>query len=257
MSSVPLVGVACRSCSVGSEVPTTTIRPATRLRSKRPDSSDANEIVSNRPGLPRYSIQAPSPPKRAPADLFGSHHRKRLEVRNLVREARDRAAGVGKEVRGARARVQRTQVVVATEHVRPSVAVHLRGRQDHIAGPLDRRHQRLILLPLRRLGELDVVDDLARAGLPEHVDRLGVDRAPERPLVVEAGEREVVDRDDGHPLGHLGAAKLEAQRARAALDRAEGARQPDQQPGDGRERKRQSRQTRTAAAGLHQRGRAR
>ena len=51
-------------------------------------------------------------------------------------------------------------------------------------------------LRLGRLGELDVVDDLARAGAAQRVDHARVQRARERPLAARGRRTSVVDRDD-------------------------------------------------------------
>ena len=69
----------------------------------------------------------------------------------------------------------------------------------------------------RGLGELDVVDDLARARGMQASNDPCVERARERPLLAERAEGLVVDRDDDHVIGPLGAAQVEARLERLAL----------------------------------------
>ncbi len=131
------------------------------------------------------------------------------------------AAAVGLEVRGGGVGAGRVQVLVAAEHVGAAAAVGL-GRGEHdVVGAPDRAEQREVLALAGRLGELDVVDDPARAGLAQRVDGAGVQRARERPLLLEVGERDVVDRDDRELVLDLRAARLEAHRDGLVLDPVE------------------------------------
>jgi hypothetical protein len=96
------------------------------------------------------------------------------------------------------------------------------GRGEHdVAGALDRAEQREVLALLRRLGELHVVDDALGAGAAQRVDRARVQRALERPLALEVGERDVVDGHDRDVLDGLGPARLEADGDRLVLDAVE------------------------------------
>ena len=101
--------------------------------------------------------------------------------------------------------------------------VRLGRREDGAAGALDRVVEREVLARLRRLGELDVVDDLARARAVQRVDRLAVPRARERPLQIELRERDVVDRDDDDVRRWLRAARLEPAVDRRVLERVKRA----------------------------------
>ena len=78
--------------------------------------------------------------------------------------------------------------------------------------------EREVLARHGRLGELDVVDDRARAGRAQAVDRPRVQRARERPAHPQVGEGRVVDRHDGDVGGHARlAAEPEARGDRALL----------------------------------------
>jgi hypothetical protein len=98
-----------------------------------------------------------------------------------------------------------------------AASVSVVARHD-VAGAGDGLVQRVVVALVRRLRELDVVGDRARAGAAQAVDRLGVQAPRERPLAVEVGERDVVDGDDDHVVGPVRVAGLEAQRDRVGLD---------------------------------------
>jgi hypothetical protein len=131
----------------------------------------------------------------------------------------------------------RREVVVAAEDVGATARVDLRRGQHGAARPLDRPVERHVLRGPRRLGELHVVDDQLRAGPPQLVDHLRVQRTGKRPAALEVGERDVVDADDHHVVGRRHAAQVEAGRDRAALEVAERARRLERQGrGHGHER---------------------
>ena len=133
--------------------------------------------------------------------------RHRLEAVHLAREARDDAGAVVVQVGRAGPRVDPAQVRVAAEHV--ACARVRRSRSS----PARRRRPRPIASNSARssrgargLGELHVVDDLARARGVEAAHDPSVQRAPERPLLAQRAERLGVDRDDDHVVGPLGPA---------------------------------------------------
>ena len=74
----------------------------------------------------------------------------------------------------------------AAEDVAFAVLVDFGGREHDAVGALHGEDQRVVLLRLGRLAELDVVGDHLRAGLAEAVDQLGVEMAREGPLLVSA-----------------------------------------------------------------------
>ena len=101
--------------------------------------------------------------------------------------------------------------------------VALAGGEDRAAGGADRVEERQVLTRGGRLGELDVVDDLARAGGVQAAHRAAVQRARERPLLLRAVEGLGVDRDDDDVVGPLGPAQVEAGLERLALEPVERA----------------------------------
>ena len=105
-----------------------------------------------------------------------------LEAGDLVREVRDHAARRGRQVGGRRPRVHLREVRVAPEDVGVALRVALAGRERRRRRRRRWRRRAPDPAPVRaRLGELDVVDDLARAGRVQAVDHARVERARERP----------------------------------------------------------------------------
>ena len=148
----------------------------------------------------------------------------------------DHPARVGREVAHRGGRADLGQPVVAAQDGGVATPVGLAGGQDGAARALDGLEQGQVLALARRLGELDVVDDLAGAGLAQPVDRSGVARARERPLQAEVGERRVVDLDDQELGGRRGPAHTEAVVDGVVLEPGHGPGQARADAGDGDER---------------------
>ena len=143
---------------------------------------------------------------------------------HLAGEAGDHARTVVVEIGGGRASVDAAQVGVAAEHVGVPVPVALAGGEHGPAGRRDRAIQRQVLVLRRGLGELDVVDDLPRAGGVQAADRTPVQRARERPLLAQHVEALGVDRDHDHVVGSFDTAHVEARLDGGPLQALEGAR---------------------------------
>jgi hypothetical protein len=117
-------------------------------------------------------------------------------------------------------RVDAGEVLVAAEDVGGAVLVGLGRREDRAGEAADRVVERAVLRRARRLGELDVVDDLARAEAAQLVEDVGMPGARVGPALLLGVVREGrgVDADDREVLGPVGRAQLEAQRDRRVLE---------------------------------------
>ena len=222
----PGADVGWTSCSAGAVAPTTTILPRSSAAPTRPSSTSANEYVGIVPVGPRKSISA-LPRLHRRAEPLADERGDRLQAGVLARVAADHAARIGRERAGGGAGAAGLgELLVAAEHAGAALVVDLAGGQDHALGAADRVVEReVVVRVLGRLGELDVVDDLAHAGLAQPVEHPRVQRAPERPLRVELGERALVDPDDRHARDGLRAADLEARVDRRQLGALERRRQ--------------------------------
>ena len=184
---------------------------------------------------------------------FGGHDRERLEVRDLVLHLADHAARVKWERSLGRAgadRLQQRGALPGTDERDVARRGRLGVGEDGLAvGVVDRAQQRdVVVLPeAARLGELDVDRDRRRMLRGDRADRLAVDLARERELLVEVLERPRVDRDDHQVLGHrLRAANREAGVDRTSLERLQEARSiaqnAERRRADGDEREQQNAQ---------------
>ena len=104
----------------------------------------------------------------------------------------------------------------------PSLVALARGQHD-VAALADRVEEGDVLARLGLLGELDVVDDLARARGVQAATTWAWQRARERPGLLEVVEGLVVDSDYEEALDRLGPAHVEACLERLALERGERA----------------------------------
>jgi hypothetical protein len=171
-----------------------------------------------------------------------------VEAADVAWEAGDRAARVVVQVGCRRLGLDGAQVLVAAEDLRAALAVALACGEHGAAGVADRVEEREVVVGVRLLGELDVVDDLARAGLVEAADDTRVELAPERPLNAQLVEGLGVDSHHEEAGGGLAAADVEAGLERLTLERLEHV---ELAYGDRREKgdQRDDREGREAAAG--------
>ena len=159
--------------------------------------------------------------ERLPARALSGDDGKALEMGDLVRVVRDHPALRGRQVGGRRARMNLGQVGVASEDIGAALGVALAGRQRHVARGADGVVEVAVLLRRPGLGELDVVDDLARAGCVQAVDHARVKRTRERPRLVELAERPVVDLHDHDVRRRRRVPEREPRRDACALERIE------------------------------------
>ena len=156
-------------------------------------------------------------------EALGGDHGDAVEAAGGAREAGDGAARVVAEVRSGGARADAAQVGVATEDVRAAARIALARGEYGPTRVADRVEEGEVLAPAGGLGELDVVDDLARTGAVQPADHAAVQRAAERPPLLEVAEGLGVDPDDEQPPDRLGAANVESGLQRLALERRESA----------------------------------
>ena len=207
--------------------PTTTIRPLKSAGSSLPGNEvgegDGRERARPAPVVDEGLAVREAPRVDAPvADLLRRRDGDRLQMGDRVGKAgHDRATVVG-EVRGGRAGIDCSESVVAAQHAGVAAIFDLAGREHRSAGAADRVVQREILARLRRLGELDVVDDRARARGVQRIDGAACSERGTA-IAVQVGERPVVDRDD-RDVGRLRrGAQREPQRHAVALEPGKGA----------------------------------
>jgi hypothetical protein len=147
-----------------------------------------------------------------------------------VGELAQHPAGLVGQVRGAGDRVDLPQHLLSAEHRRAAPAVALGRREHRAADGAERVEQREVLvLVLRRLGELDVEDDLVRAGLVQPAGDLRVQVARQRPALLELVEADVVDVDEHDVVHALGGAHGEALVDAVGLEAVEERRQVREQ----------------------------
>ena len=176
------VGVGWTSCSVGAVAPTTTMRSRSTRVSALPRESRRTRRSGSCPAGRGSRSSAPPPGSaraRAPGRRRARPRRRRASRSppTACREALDDAAGLGLDVRRRRrARRRRRQVSSP-----PSTPCRRARRSRVVARTVPgrraraRRAARVVARP-GRLGELDVVDDRARAGLAQRVDARACNR---------------------------------------------------------------------------------
>ena len=230
ISSSPPTGVECTSRRVGAVAPTTTMRSRIMLAGTRPlHHVDERDGAGSCPGGPRKSIQAL--PSRKPSAGGGCPWsrsavttamlsslpaaRGKLAIAPLVSLRRSEAA--------ARAPMLRRLSSPPRTAVLPSAVALARGEHG-AASVVDRVEEGEILARLGLLGELDVVDDLARPRGVKVAHDLGVERAREGPGLLQLAEGLGVDPTTSRPL--TGSAPRTSKRALSA-SRSSGASAPD------------------------------
>ena len=119
------------------------------------------------------------------------------------------------------------QVGVAAEDVGVAAPVALAGGEHGAAGVADRLVEGQVLARGGGLGELDVVDDLARPGRVQAANRPRVQGARERPRLTQDVEALGVDGDDHDVVGRFGSADVVARLQGLALEPVEGPRPLD------------------------------
>ena len=240
----PLVGVGWRSCRVGAEAPITTILPRTDAGSKRSRflaTRSANERVSKRAGT--AAEVDPGPPvgealrrRAVRVQALGRHDGDRRQPARGGLVAADDPALLGRQVGGGGPGVDGREHLVAAEHLRLALGVARARRQHGPSGAADGVVEREVRLAVRgRLRELDVVDDQARAGGVQPVDRARVLEAAERPAA-DLVDVVIGDLDDDDVARRRGVAHREARVDRVVLEalqdpgrrNADGGHDPDQ-----------------------------